>query len=243
MSPTAARLASVRAIVAAAAARAARDPADVTLVAVTKGVSDDGVVAAVAAGVHHLAESRVHAAEARRPACAGLAPPPTWHLIGHLQRNKARRAVAFFQRIDSVDSRRLAADLDRLAAERNHRLPVLIEVDWTGDVARTGLPPAEVEDAAAAIAGLPHLELLGLMTLARDAGPEAARAVFRQTRLLAGALRRHMPERDNPVLSMGMSGDFEIAVEEGATEIRVGSALFGGAEPLASPQPQGQAHE
>ncbi len=243
MSTTAARLGAVRSRIAAAAARGSRDPGDVTVVAVTKGVSDGRVAAMVAAGVRHLGENRVQAAEARAAVFPDVSAVPIWHLIGHLQRNKVRRAVARFDRVDSVDSRRLAEALDRAAAEAARRLPVLIEVDWTGAAARTGLPAVEVVAAAESISGLAHLDLLGLMTLAPDAGPDAARAVFRQTRALAEAVCRRVPAMNRPVLSMGMSGDFEIAVEEGATEIRIGHALFGVDASPARPQGLGQDHE
>ncbi len=221
------RVATVRARVAAAAVAAGRDPGSVRLVAVTKGVGEAAVRAAQAAGVGHFGENRVPEAELKVRALADLTPAPTWHLVGHLQRNKAKRAVALFHTVDSVDSVRLAVTLDRLAAVAGRRLPLLLEVNVTAEAAKHGVHPAEAVDVARQIAALPSLVLQGLMTV----GPltddrQAIAAAFRGLAALRAAVVRQVPGLDLDRLSMGMSGDYDLAVAAGATEVRIGRALF-----------------
>ena len=208
-----------------AAARAGRDPDAVTLVAVSKTVEADRVQAAIDAGLTILGENRVQEAATKVPATRGA----TWHLIGPLQSNKAGRAVELFDVVESVDSLDLARRLDRLAGERRpgSPLPVLLQVNVADDPAKAGFTPGAAAAALAEILALPNLRVGGLMTIgALVASPEAARPTFRGLRALADALRGAQPGL-GAVLSMGMSDDFEVAVEEGATIVRVGRAIFG----------------
>ncbi|HEU4573284.1 MAG TPA: YggS family pyridoxal phosphate-dependent enzyme [Candidatus Limnocylindrales bacterium] len=214
--------------IAEACARVARDPAEVTLVAVSKTVPPERLVAAVDAGLTTLGENRVQEAEAKVPAVPGA----TWHLIGPLQSNKARRALATFDVIESVDSLELARRLDRLAAESGSApRPILLQVNVDADEAKAGFAPAELERDLPDVLALERLEVRGLMTVGRlVASPEDARPTFVALRELRDRLRADRP-RLGPELSMGMSDDYPIAVEEGATIVRVGRALFGARPP------------
>lgn len=208
-----------------AARRAGRSATEVQLVAVSKTVRPERLRAAVAAGLEVLGENRVQEALAKIDAVPGA----RWHLLGPLQSNKARRAVERFAVIESVDSTALAGRLDRLAGELlpGRRLPVLLQVNVDADLAKAGFRPAEVAGLIPGILGLANLEVRGLMTIGRlVVDPEAARPTFVELRRLSEALRRSNPGL-GPDLSMGMSDDFPIAVEEGATIVRVGRALFG----------------
>jgi pyridoxal phosphate enzyme (YggS family) len=208
-----------------AARRAGRAGADVRLVAVSKTVPAERLRAAVAAGLDVLAENRVQEALDK----IGEVPGATWHLVGPLQSNKARRAVGSFAMIESVDSGSLAVRLDRIAGELRpgRPCPVLLQVNVDADPAKAGFSPAEVEAELTALLALANLEIRGLMTVGRQvADPEAARPTFVALRRLSETLRRRHPGL-GPDLSMGMSDDFPIAVEEGATIVRVGRALFG----------------
>lgn len=234
-------IAAIQERIAAAAARAGRDPAAVTLVAVTKTHPADMVRAAAAAGVRDVGENRVQEASEKHDECAN--EPLRWHLIGHLQRNKARRAAEIFDLIHSVDSLRLAESLDRYVAEgardpSKGRLPILLQVNVAGETQKEGfdLPgglanqeqlPGFIE-AVAQIVALEHIEVRGLMTIAPYVEePEQVRPVFRALRGLRDELAIRFPAAPWHELSMGMTGDFEIAVEEGATLVRVGRAIFG----------------
>jgi len=212
--------------IAAAARRSGRDPAAVRLVAVSKTVPAERLRPAVAAGLTVLGENRVQEGEAKRP----LVPGASWELIGPLQSNKARRALETYDVIQSVDSVDLAGRLDRLADETGRariRVPVLLQVNVDDDPAKAGFAPAELEASLGAVLDLPRLRVDGLMTVGRFVDdPEAARPTFRRLRELATRLRAADP-RLGPDLSMGMSADFEVAIEEGATIVRVGRALFG----------------
>jgi hypothetical protein len=218
-----ARLAGVRRTVEAAARRAGRAPAAVRIVAVTKTFPPSAVRAALAAGLRDVGENYVQEAAAkRRQVSAG-----TWHLIGGLQRNKAAAAVATFDRIHTVDRSEIAAALGRHAHDAGRRLAVLVQVNVAGDAAKRGVVPEDAETLCRAVLGEPALALDGLMTLgAVTETPEAARPGFRALRelrdRLAGRLGVELPH-----LSMGMSDDFAVAVEEGATLVRLGRALFG----------------
>jgi hypothetical protein len=220
------RLAEVRARIAAAAARAGRRPEETLLVAVTKTVPADVVTAAVAAGQRVFGENRVQEAVAKAPACG---PGVSWHLIGHLQRNKAKPAAGLFDVVESLDSAELAADLDRRAQEAGRRLRVLIQVKLGAEPTKSGVSPEGVPRLIAATMSLPHLELAGLMTIPPPSEtPSGSRRWF----ALLRALRARWdgtccPRGTLRELSMGMSADYEVAIEEGATIVRVGSAIFG----------------
>ncbi|HUR17036.1 MAG TPA: YggS family pyridoxal phosphate-dependent enzyme [Candidatus Limnocylindrales bacterium] len=211
--------------IAAAARRAGRNETAVQLVAVSKGVSAGRLVAARSAGIRTFGENRVQEAEAKIPVVA----VSEWHLIGHLQSNKARRAVELFDVVESVDSAELATRLATLALElRNGRpLPIYLQVNVDRVQSKAGLDPDDLPAALATIGALPALELRGLMTVGRLVDrPEDARPTFRRLRELSESLSITNP-RLGTGLSMGMSTDFEVAVEEGATVVRVGRALFG----------------
>jgi PLP dependent protein len=176
--------------------------------------------------LRHFGENRIQEWEAKRGALAGL--DATMHFIGHLQSNKARRAAHLFDRIDSVDSLGLAQKLNAAAAEEGKRLPILIEVRLGDEATKSGVHEKDVLPLAEAVAALQHLELLGLMTIPPyfdETGQ--VRPYFRRLRELRDAIGNALGS-PLPVLSMGMSHDFEVAIEEGATEIRIGTALFGG---------------
>ncbi|HEX5590795.1 MAG TPA: YggS family pyridoxal phosphate-dependent enzyme [Candidatus Limnocylindrales bacterium] len=204
--------------------RVGRGPADVRLVAVSKTVPAPRLRAAVAAGLDVLGENRVQEALDKIDAVPGA----SWHLVGPLQSNKARRAVEAFDLVQTVDSVPLAERLDRLAAElRPEPLPVLLQVNVDADPGKAGFAPAALPAALPRVLALRRLEVRGLMTVGRlVAEAEAARATFVALRRLSESLRRDWPAL-GAELSMGMSDDFEVAVEEGATIVRVGRALFG----------------
>jgi len=210
------RVANVRQRVERAAERAGRSPTEVTIVAVSKGFPPSAIEEAAAAGIAHLGENRVQEAAAKIPALGSL--PVTWHLVGHLQSNKAKTALELFDIIHSVDSLHLAEVLSQRAQGPQ---PVLLEVNVTGEASKFGFPPGEVASAAEAVARLPRLDLRGLMAVAPFGNdPETVRPVFRELRRLRDALGLRE-------LSMGMTDDFEVAIEEGATLIRIGRAIFG----------------
>jgi len=212
--------------VADACARVGRDPATVLLVAVSKTVAPDRLVAAVAAGLTTLGENRVQEAEAKVSAVPGA----TWHLVGPLQSNKAKRALAIFSVIESVDTIELAGRLDRLAGEvrPGERVPVLLEVNVDRDPAKAGFDPSALEAALPTLASLANLEVRGLMTVGRLVErAEDARPTFAALRGLSERLRSGGGAALGPDLSMGMSDDYPVAIEEGATIVRVGRALFG----------------
>jgi len=210
------RVAHVQQRVQRAAERAGRSPAEVTIVAVSKGFPPSVIDEAVIAGIAHVGENRVQEAAAKIAALRGL--PVTWHLVGHLQTNKAKTALELFDIIHSVDSLHLA---EVLSSRAERPLPILLEVNAAGEASKFGLPPGEVAAAAQAIARLPRLDLRGLMTVAPFVSdPETVRPVFRELRRLRDALGLRE-------LSMGMTDDFEVAIEEGATLVRIGRAIFG----------------
>jgi len=227
----AANLADVQSRIAEAAARSGRRPDEVRLVAVTKYVEPETVRHLVAAGCTLLGESRPQHLWRKAETLADL--PITWHLIGHLQRNKVRRTLPLVAMIESADSPRLVAAVDAAAAELDRRAPLLLEVNVSGEEAKHGFRPGGVRPFLDELAGYRHVAIRGLMCMARwGGGPDAARRDFAALRELRDRLRPHCP--DGIVLdelSMGMSGDFEEAVEEGATIVRIGSALYEGAEP------------
>jgi pyridoxal phosphate enzyme (YggS family) len=200
----------------------------VTLVAVSKTVEPERVLAAFEAGQRVFGENRVQEAVSKIAATAPRMPGAEWHLIGHLQRNKARAAVDAFSLIESVDSLELARRLSHLAGQIGRTLPVLIEVNVAGEENKHGFSPAEFRRSAEELAGLGHLEIRGLMTVAPLASsPDEVRPVFRELRTLRDWARESTAGTGFAELSMGMSGDFEVAIEEGATMVRIGRALFG----------------
>jgi pyridoxal phosphate enzyme (YggS family) len=219
-----ANLSEARQRIAAASARAGREASAVTLVAVSKGHPAETVCAAAAAGLTLFGESRVQEARAKIGQCPGRLQ---WHLIGHLQSNKCRDAVHFFSMIQSVDSLALAREINKWAEKSARTMPVLLEVNVAGESSKFGYSPEKVLDDLKELNGLPRIEVHGLMTVAPFArDPEKVRPVFRRLRELKGQCEDLLGV---PLahLSMGMSGDFEVAVEEGATIIRLGSALLG----------------
>ena len=221
----ASNLAEIRERIARSAARAGRAAEDITLVAVSKTFPPEAIRSAYELGLRHFGENRVQEWESKRAAVADL--DATWHLIGHLQSNKARRAANLFNRVDSVDSVALAQKLDAAAASEAKRLKVLIEVHLGGEETKSGVPEAALPSLAESIAQLQNLELLGLMTIPPYFDePERVRPYFRRLRDLRDQVGAQI-KMPLSVLSMGMSHDFEIAIEEGATEVRVGTALFG----------------
>jgi len=222
------RLHRVRERMSAAAIRAGREAADVKLVAVSKTHTAELVSEAVAAGVADFGENRVQEAEAKIPKVGRDAA--CWHLIGHLQANKARRAVELFDVIHSLDSESLARRLDRVCGELNREeFPVLIQVDLGHEQTKRGVQESELPKLIDAIAECEHLRLIGLMTLPPFFDePERVRPFFRRLRELRDELSSLGAFGKSPGdLSMGMTHDYEIAIEEGATIIRVGTAIFG----------------
>ena len=222
------RLRHVQERIAAAADRSGRRPEEITLVAVSKTHPAETIKQAIAAGAADLGENRVQEADAKIPLVGRNAA--RWHLIGHLQSNKARRAVELFDVIHSLDSAALARRLDRVCGELNrHVLPVLIQVDLGKEVMKTGAAETEVPKIIEALKETPALRLQGLMTLPPYfEDPELARQFFRRLRELRDELAmRGAFGGQSGDLSMGMTHDFEVAIEEGATMVRVGTAIFG----------------
>jgi PLP dependent protein len=217
----AANLQAVRNRINTAAERAGRSPASVRLVGASsaaKGVTPEKLRAALEAGLSDFGENRVQEAEASIASLGARAKDATWHFIGHLQTNKAAAAIDLFDIIQSVDSLRLAEHLSRRASGP---LQVLLEVNVAGEASKQGVSPSEVGFVVSRVAKLPNLNLTGLMTIAPIANdPEEVRPVFRELRELAQA-------NSLSQLSMGMTDDFEVAIEEGATIIRIGRAIFG----------------
>lgn len=212
-----ANLERVRERIARAAERSGRDPASVRLIAITKSVGVEEAQVLRDLGVTDMGENRVPDAF---PKIAAL-PDVRWHMVGTVQRRKARDVAARFHAVDSVDRLELAETLDRRCAEMGKKLAVLLQVNVSGESVKHGFTPTEVESALARMAEYPYLQVQGLMTMAPLViEPEAARPVFAGLRELAR--RAGLAE-----LSMGMTNDFEVAVEEGATQVRIGSALFG----------------
>jgi len=220
-------VAAARERIARAAARAGRDPLAITLVAIGKTHPPEALRAAYAAGVTHFGENRIQEAEAKVAALADLRPHIQWHLVGHLQSNKARKALAFADVIHSVDDLELARRLSRIADELGREVRALVQVDLAGETTKSGLPAAALMDALATMRALPRLRVEGLMLLPPyEEDPERVRPFFRRLRLLAEEAHRQELLADAQ-LSMGMSHDFEVAIEEGATLVRIGTSIFG----------------
>jgi PLP dependent protein len=220
-------LARVRDSIAEAALRAGRQPEEVTLVGVSKTRPAEAIAEAVRAGLRHVGENRVQEAAEKLPTVRQLLvgePTPVVHMVGHLQTNKAGSAVGLFDRVDSVDSLKLAQALSR-RLNGAQDLAVLLEVYVGDDTRRPGLRPEQASDAVGAILEVPGLRVEGLMTVAPLGGD--ARAAFVQVRELKETLSETFPRVHFGVLSMGMSDDYLVAIEEGSTEVRIGTALFG----------------
>lgn len=220
---------SIRQRIAAACQRSGRDTAEITLVAVTKTVAAEQIRAAIAAGIKVLGENRVQEAEAKMLALSDLRSQLEWHLIGHLQSNKTRKAVALFDAVQAVDSEELAVRLNQLAAESGKRLPVFIEVNLGDEDSKAGIAPASALPLIEKISQFSHLQLQGLMAVPPYLeDPNAVRPFFQKLRNLRDeALKSGIAAPTFQHLSMGMSHDFEVAIEEGATFVRIGTALFG----------------
>ncbi|HWF13335.1 MAG TPA: YggS family pyridoxal phosphate-dependent enzyme [Candidatus Acidoferrales bacterium] len=225
----------------AAASRAGRRAEEITLIAVTKTHPVSKILDLYSAGARHFGENRVQERESKLAGTAQM--DATWHMIGHLQKNKVARVPGMFQSVDSVDSLALAEKVDRAAGEclkiKNewgdlqqnafkNRLRVLIEIKLDPEPAKSGASPEELPRLVESILRMPHLNLQGLMSVPPYTDtPNDARPYFRRLRELRDQLRKEIGNQILPVLSMGMSHDFEVAIEEGATEVRVGTALFG----------------
>lgn len=208
---------SIEGRIARAAERAGRAPGDIKLIPVTKSVGEEEARILVELGCSELGENRV---ETARPKIEALGPDVRWHMIGHIQRRKAREVVALFDRVDSVDRLDLAAELEKRCEAGGKTLDVLLQVNVAREESKGGFTLESVQDALEKIKDMPHLRVMGLMTMAPIVDdPEEARPVFARLRQLAEALG--LKE-----LSMGMTNDFEVAVEEGATEVRIGTAIF-----------------
>jgi PLP dependent protein len=220
-------LQQVRQKIELAARRASRKPEEILLIGVSKTHPADTIREAYDAGVRHFGENRVQEWEGKLGALADLSA--RWHLIGHLQSNKAARAAKVFHSIDSVDDWSLAQRLDRAQAEKNsgEKLRVLIEVHMGGEETKSGVSEADLPELAERVMTLPHLEFAGLMCIPpfRE-NPEEARPFFETLRKLKDQLESRIG-RPLPTLSMGMSHDFEPAILEGSTEVRIGTAIFG----------------
>jgi len=215
---------AVRQRIEAACARAGRDPGSVTLVAVTKTQPPEVVCAAAEAGLSLFGENKVQEAKAKIPLCPSRL---RWHMVGHLQTNKCRDAVELFEMVQSVDSLRLAEELNRRAEQASRRLAILLEVNAVGEASKFGCRPDQLLADLGRINALPRLEIQGLMTVPPWAiDPEKVRPVFRQMRELKSRCEQLLGA-PLPHLSMGMTGDYEVAIEEGATMVRIGTALFG----------------
>jgi len=223
-------IAAVRARIESAARRAGRSADDIALMGVTKTHAPERIREAYASGLRLFGENRVQEFAAKAGALADLAAAE-WHMVGHLQTNKAAKAVELFSAVDSLDSLKLAEKLDAAARALGKKLPVLIEINVGGEAAKSGVAPdsRELEEILLAAPRLEALEFRGLMTVPPFTDdPEDARLYFRNLRQLRHAIAaRQLPAIRMDVLSMGMSHDFEVAIEEGSTCVRLGTAIFG----------------
>lgn len=220
----AASLELVRQRIAAACGRAGRQPQSVELMAVSKGQSPEAIRAAADAGIALFGENRVQEAKAKISLCPNRLQ---WHMIGHLQSNKCRDAVYFFRMVQGVDSLHIAQELNKCADKAAKTLPVLLEVNVAGESTKFGYRPENLLADLSQLNALPRIEIHGLMTIAPWAeDPERVRPIFRRLRELKQRCEDQLGA-PLPHLSMGMTGDFEVAIEEGATMVRIGTALFG----------------
>jgi pyridoxal phosphate enzyme (YggS family) len=215
----------VRGRIAGACARAGRDPAEVSLVAVTKTVAPPRIQEAVGAGVRILGENRIQEAAPKMEAVSG---PVAWHLVGHLQRNKVKKAVTMFDMIQSVDSLDLAAEIDKRSYERGRVTDVLVEVNTSAEATKFGVSPSGALDLIEKISHLKHVIVKGLMTIGAFTGDEkVVRGCFVTLRELGRKTGdAGIPNVEMRFLSMGMTSDFEMAIEEGSNMVRIGTAIF-----------------
>jgi len=217
-------LAAIQQRIATACGKAGRDPASVTLLAVSKGMPPEVVREAAGLGLGLFGESKVQEARAKIPLCPGRL---RWQMIGHLQSNKCRDAIHFFEMIQSVDSAELAEEINKWSDKQAKTMPVLLEVNLAGESTKFGFKSEQLLADLERINALPRIEVHGLMTIAPwTPEPEKVRPIFRQLRELKAGCEEVLGA-PLPHLSMGMSGDLEVAIEEGATMVRVGTALFG----------------
>lgn len=225
------RFDAIQARIAAAAARSGRSPDAVRLIAVSKRQPLERIAALVRAGARDLGENLVQEARDKREAllaAIGACEPPRWHLIGALQRNKATLAVDLFDCVESVDRASLARELAKRAeAAGRSNLPIFLQVNISREAQKSGTAPETTAQLLSVCVGLPVLQPIGLMTIPAAGSPEDARPAFAQLRELRDTLRHEPGGEHLRELSMGMSSDFEVAIEEGATSVRVGTALFG----------------
>ena len=220
----AANLSAVQERIKNSCARVHRDPSSVTLMAVTKGQPPEVVSEAARLGLSLFGENKVQEARAKIPLCPSRL---RWHMIGHLQSNKSRLAVELFEVIQSVDSLELAQDLNQRAEQASKSLPILLEVNIAGEASKFGYPPERVVPDLQQINALPRLQIQGLMCVPPwSPDSEKARPMFRRLRELKEECEQSLGA-PLPQLSMGMTGDFEVAIEEGSTLVRIGTALFG----------------
>lgn len=219
-------LEKIRERMAQAAGRAGRSPADIGLVAVSKMVGVEAIRKAIEAGVTIFGESYIQEARTKIPQIPGMV---RWDFIGHLQRNKVRHAVGLFQMMHSCDSLVLAQEINRIAMQNEKRVRVLVEVNVSGEKAKSGIDPEGANNLVKEMTSLSHLSLEGLMTMAPYSDdPEDSRPYFRGLRNIRETLnKQHKGTLTLKELSMGMSSDFEVAIEEGATLVRIGTAIFG----------------
>lgn len=230
----AANLLRVQERIGAACARAGREPGSVGLLAVSKTQPPEAVSEAAALGLTLFGENKVQEAKTKIPLCPGRL---RWHMIGHLQSNKCRDAVELFEMVQGVDSLHLAEELNKRAEQAAKHLPILLEVNIVGEASKFGYPPERLLAELSQLNALPRLELHGLMTIPPwTPDPEKVRPVFRQLRELKQRCEESLGA-PLPHLSMGMSGDFEVATEEGATLVRIGAALFGPRVPAKMREP------
>jgi pyridoxal phosphate enzyme (YggS family) len=227
------RLREVRERTSAAALRAGRDPGEVVVLGVGKRKPADRIADAVRAGLDHVAENFAQEARDKIPSVEAMlgetgTAPPRWHFIGQLQRNKARYVARLFDCVESVDRLEVARELDHRAALAERHLDVLIQVNLSGESQKGGVAPDRVEQLLEECRSLERIRVTGLMTVpAASSDPETSRPVFAALRELGAELRRRAGSDTLRELSMGMSADFEVAIEEGATIVRVGTAIFG----------------
>ena len=221
-----ANIAHVRSLIAEAARRVGRTPQEITLMTVSKTMPVELVQMAYNLGVTDFGENRVQEA---LPKIAAFHPQGLrWHMIGHLQSNKASKAVSSFYCVHSVDSVHLAQTLNRHASEQGKHLPVLLQINVSGETSKEGISLAGTPELARQVVALPQIQVEGLMTIAPLVeDPEQVRPVFRTLRLLRDQLRAELPFCSWQHLSMGMTGDYSVAIEEGATIVRIGRAIFG----------------
>jgi pyridoxal phosphate enzyme (YggS family) len=209
---------------AAAAVRAGRDPADVELVAVSKNQPPARILEATHAGLRVFGENRAQELRQKSDALTGV----EWDFIGHLQTNKVSEVVGRVRLIHSVDSERLAGLVAKKAVTLGIMQDILIQVNVSGEESKSGADLVEVQELVEAALAMPGVRVRGLMTMAPwDAEPEGARPVFRRLKRLGEELREELPQADLTVLSMGMTGDYEVAIEEGSTLVRIGTGIFG----------------